>query len=78
MVYIFTWLCVNLKFPISLIALSWNQFYFRKNYNLFQLSLIIEKLKLQHQWTRKEKIKGKEMYRLNKGIKEQNDLLNMW
>ncbi len=40
---------------------------------LFQLSLMIEKLKLQHQWTRKEKKKegGEEMYKLNKGIKEQ-------
>ncbi len=40
---------------------------------LFQLSLMIEKLKLQHQCTRKEKKrkKEKEMYRLNKGIKEQ-------
>jgi hypothetical protein len=34
---------------------------------------MIEKLKLQHQWTRKEKKKegGEEMYKLNKGIKEQ-------
>jgi hypothetical protein len=80
MVSIFTWLCVNLNFPISLIALSWNQFYFRKNYDFVSIISYDRKIETTMPMHKKRKEKkrkeGKEMYRLNKGIKEQTWFVN--
>lgn len=72
MVYIVIWLCVNLKFPISQIVLSWNQFYFGKNYDFVSIISYDRKFETTTPMDKKRKKKGgKEMYRLNKGIKEQ-------
>jgi len=70
MVYIFTWLCVILSFPISLIALSWNQLYFRKKIDFVSIISYDRKIETTTPMHKKRKEK-KRKERLNKGIKEQ-------